>query len=66
MSNHHTVQEKKKRDLYPKDEWVLVQNVRIYLRTKAKDLVEILAEVSYTVSLATVKKKNLQRELRSP
>ena len=46
----------RRRILCPRDERALVRNVHINPRTKAKDLVKMLAEAGKSVSLSTVKR----------
>ena len=46
----------RRRVLCPRDECALVRNVHINPRTKAKDLVKMLAEAGKSVSLSTVKR----------
>lgn len=46
----------RRRVLCPRDERALVRNVHINPRTKAKDLVKMLAEAGKSVSLSTVKR----------
>ncbi|KAJ0000165.1 hypothetical protein NQD34_012007 [Periophthalmus magnuspinnatus] len=54
----------RRRVLCPRDERALVRNVHIDPRTKAKDLVKMLAEAGKSVSISTVKRVLHQRGLK--
>lgn len=55
MYSHHTALGRR-RDLCPRDEYGLLQNVHMNPRTRAKDLVKMLADTSRRVTLSIVKR----------